>query len=615
MNAEGYTVIQIMVNLSGLLLGSILTISFSFSYFFGTIRSLELPNKEGKERNPLKPLEHIIKKDKEISDQVLETQTRVNHYLKGLFTVKLARDASHYSKNRLLAAIQEHHFSASIYFVILILLVSALNYRAFVIPAGASVFLMFSLYLMITGAFYTRLKTWTLSIGVIVILVLNYLSGIDGFKKMNFAYGMDYEVEPAPYNYQALSNFTTDSVLRMDSLSALHSLQNWRAKFPGTEKPPLIILNVSGGGLRSSLWTMKILQELDRKSFNGDLMKQVHLVTGSSGGMLGAAYYREIIHQRNLGQLRPEINPDLYLDRIGQDILNPVAYTLAVHDLFFRFRKIEYDGKLYAKDRGYAFDQKFNQNTDFLLDKKYGDYADLERDSKVPTLILSPTIIGDGRRLIMSTQGMSFLTYHPSYLSFDDEKNYDAVEFSKIFDEQGAEDLSFITALRLSASFPYITPLVNLPSEPSIELIDAGVRDNEGLEIALRYLHKFKTWIKDNTGGVIIIQVKANRPDEIPIADLDQTRFDQLTLPITGVFHSFNNLQIYNKSLLTEWSNEILDFPVDVVRFSLSEKKDNASLSWHLTEKEKRNILKSFDNLNNQTELEKLDYLLSSDQD
>lgn len=611
LDSEGYGLSQIFINLFGLLLGTILTISFSFTYFFGTIKGLESIDKDGKERNPLKPLKGLIKKNKEVEEgDNRKGRNRVKYYLKSPISVKLTRGTAHYKKEILKKAIQEHHFSASIYFVILILVVAALNFKALMIPAGASVFIIFSLYLMVTGAIYTQLKTWTLTAGLIAIVVFNYFSGFEQFKHRNDAFGMDYKSEKAEYSYENLYALTTDSIVNLDKKKALESLENWRAKFPEDSIPYLVVLNVSGGGLRSSYWTTKVLQELDKSAFKGQVLNHTHLITGSSGGMLGAAYYRELDYLQRYGSLDLEKVNAQYLNKIGQDALNPVAFNLAVHDLFLSFNSVDYKGVKYSMDRGYAFDQKFNENTGGILDKSFSDYQELEFQSKTPTLLLAPTIIGDGRRLLMSTQGISYLCVQPSYLSFNNEKNFDAVEYSRLFKNQGAGNLSFLTALRLSASFPYITPLVNLPSRPEIELIDAGVRDNEGLELALRYLHHFKPWIKENTKGVLILQIKANRPDEIAISGNDQTRLDQLTLPIKGVFQSFNNLQVYNKVLISELSNEILDFPVEILRFSLSVKKDNVSLSWHLTETEKRNINAAFNHLNNQTELEKLEYLL-----
>ena len=47
-----------------------------------------------------------------------------------------------------------------------------------------------------------------------------------------------------------------------------------------------------------------------------------------------------------------------------------------------------------------------------------------------------------------------------------------------------------------------------MPTEPSIEVMDAGVRDNLGLHTSINYIDKFKHWIGDNTSGIIIVQIR-----------------------------------------------------------------------------------------------------------
>ena len=38
--------------------------------------------------------------------------------------------------------------------------------------------------------------------------------------------------------------------------------------------------------------------------------------------------------------------------------------------------------------------------------------------------------------------------------------------------------------------------------------MDAGLRDNYGQETALRFLENFDDWIKENTRGVLVIQLR-----------------------------------------------------------------------------------------------------------
>ena len=76
--------------------------------------------------------------------------------------------------------------------------------------------------------------------------------------------------------------------------------------------------------------------------------------------------------------------------------------------------------------------------------------------------------------------------------------------------------MRFTTALRMNATYPYILPNVYLPSVPSIEIMDAGFRDNYGIASATRFIHVFGDWIKENTSGVVLIQVTSlNKIDEI----------------------------------------------------------------------------------------------------
>src|SRR5207248_10410694 len=61
----------------------------------------------------------------------------------------------------------------------------------------------------------------------------------------------------------------------------------------GGDKGPLIVVTVSGGGIRAAVWTFVVLTELELafadKGF--DFPAHVRLITGASGGMVGAGYY------------------------------------------------------------------------------------------------------------------------------------------------------------------------------------------------------------------------------------------------------------------------------------------------------------------------------------
>ncbi len=60
----------------------------------------------------------------------------------------------------------------------------------------------------------------------------------------------------------------------------------------------------------------------------------------------------------------------------------------------------------------------------------------------------------------------------------------------------------------MNASFPYVSPAVNLPSVPPLRVVDAGYYDNYGVDIAAAWLFANRLWIEDNTSGVLVVQIR-----------------------------------------------------------------------------------------------------------
>jgi hypothetical protein len=134
--------------------------------------------------------------------------------------------------------------------------------------------------------------------------------------------------------------------------STIEILNNWRMKnclnsIQMQRKPKLVIINASGGGLRSALWTFYSLQYAD-SLLDGELLKHTELITGASGGMLGAAYLRELMLRKSNHKIRT-FNRQTYIDNIAKDVLNPVVFAMTVNDLFLRIEDVKIGGKNYKK--------------------------------------------------------------------------------------------------------------------------------------------------------------------------------------------------------------------------------------------------------------------------
>lgn len=592
LGAEGLSWGWIVANIAGLLGGAVLSVTFTFSWFFSTIR----PRVFEKIGDTLdKTLRKIIVEQKSTSS-IDEDRHRVVTYMKNFLSVRWARDTSHYGRKELLDILQQHHSNAALFLLLLTFLMLSLSWFVdqpfLMIPAGASIVLILTFYLMIVGAIYSRFKGWTFAFFLVGAFILNYVSGLPAFQRIHYAYGLDYRSEPADFSVSTLDSISSEEFVERDMASTIIMLEEWK-KRTGEDKPKLVLLNSSGGGLRSSLWSMSMLQGLDTTIEHG-FWNRVFLVTGSSGGMVGTAYYRELQSRLNRS---PDADPNspLAFKNMGRDILNPIGFTMVSTDIFFSLKRVQDAGESYPYDRGYSFERQLQHNLNGVLPKHWRDYEDAEKSASIPWMILSPTVINEGRRLLISNQGVSYLMNNDNSWSKTPSLENDGIDFYPFFANQRGDSLNTATALRMSATFPYITPLVSLPSEPRMEVIDAGARDNNGFELSLRFLYTFKDWIEENTSGVVFVQLMANEPpsDEIKGTPY-KTRVDALIKPIGGVVNSFSHLQGFSATENLHFADAWIHFPVDIVSFELlSDRNEKVSLSWHLTEREKEFIRNS----------------------
>jgi hypothetical protein len=304
---------------------------------------------------------------------------------------------------------------------------------------------------------------------------------------------------------------------------------------------------------------------------------------------------------------------------MGSDNLNAIIFSLVVNDAFFNFRKTEYSGQVYKKDRGIVFEDRLNQNLGGVFSGSLQGYRVPEYEAQVPWILMAPVITNDGRKLYLSTLPVSFLTR--SEPAFGDSELVRAVEFDRLFANQGADNLSFLSALRMSASFPYITPTISLPSEPRIEIMDAGIADNFGITDAIRTIHTFRSWISENTSGVILLVVRDTQKIEPLESRSYPSLVNKITYPISSVYNNLANIQDMNNDHQIEIMKDWLNVPLEVIEFEYDTSpsfgsKDvvkRASLSWHLTKSEKQSIVQAIDHPKNQLSLERVAGLLNAD--
>jgi len=474
-----------------------------------------------------------------------------------------------------------------------------LDHRIFQVPAAASILILFALLNAVIGALTYFLRSWSILFVIFLFIVFNFLYKHDVIDPRNKAFGLDYTKSARPeYSLKALEALNTPEKIEADKNNMIGILNRWKAK-QDEEKPLMIVFNFSGGGIRSASFAMNVLEELDSLS-GGTIMKKTVLMSGASGGMLAAAYFRELARLRSNGE-NINLQNKKYVNDISKDLLNPVLSSMIARDLLSPAQKFSVGPYRYVKDRGYAFEEKLNDNTHRLLDKNVGFYKEDESKANIPLLILNSVISRDLKKLMVSTQPLSFMMQTEFTDSTSEMNGPDAVDFAAMFKDENPMNLRLLTALRMNATYPYVLPNVWLPSNPVIDVMDAGLRDNYGQETSLRFLNVFDDWIKANTRGVLIIQVRSRLKGSWDNTFVNGDITGILTKPFTMLQNNWFKLQDYFQDDEITYAQSFLDSNFHRVAFMyIPEKEDlGATLNFHLTAREKKEVIASLGRKNN----------------
>jgi hypothetical protein len=591
--------------------GLIIFLLVSFAYFFGADRTI-VRQMAPVMNDPLQLLEKHAP-----SRNWGPGLIRVEWYFSTRLKLRKTRNVSHYSKSFLESVFKRHHFAAVVCILLafLFLLITGffLDYKIFQIPAAASIFIFFSILIAAAGAIAYWLGSWSIPFVIIAIFIFDLLFRYDIIDPRNRAFGLNYENKLArpEYNRETLLQLASAENMEKDKQQMITVLNNWK-KNQGTEKPVMYLLNFSGGGNRSACFAMNVLQHLDSVT-NGNVMKRAFLISGASGGMLGAAYFRELYLQNLNGAKNNLQDPEL-ANNISNDLLNPLFSSFVVRDLVAPADKFSVGPYRYVKDRAYAFEEQLNENAGGAFTKQLKEYIKEETAGNIPLMLFSSTITRDGRKMMISTQPISFMMRTQPDTVSGVYGEPDAVDFCTFFKNQNPYNLRLLTALRINATFPYVLPNVWLPTEPVIDIMDAGLRDNYGQESTLRFIDVFKDWLNENTSGVIQIQVRDRKSGEWQNDFGEPGVLQTFTKPATILQHNWPKLADYYQEELTAYADNSFQFPFQRIVFTYipeSEEK-TAALNFHLTEREKKDIAEALHSKQNQQALQVINNLQQS---
>jgi hypothetical protein len=295
---------DILLDLTGFGIGLIGTLFLMFVYFKSTNKDIfkELAFSLDKQlrKNTISRVNVMKKLNTAKKDKYL-----VNYYLDFPLVYKPVPEYNAYNKRTLLKIFDQNHLNAVVVEILVIILIVVLGLfrdnEYFQIPAASSGILFFSMFVMFTGAFSYWLRGWAITMFIIAFIAFNFLVKQQIIDSNYQAYGLNYNTQKADYSLERLNALSNLDNFNKDIESTKVMLNNWKSKFGENEKPKMILICTSGGGQRAAAWTLRTLQYTD-SCLNGRLFNHSVLITGASGGLVGASYFRELYLEKETGK-------------------------------------------------------------------------------------------------------------------------------------------------------------------------------------------------------------------------------------------------------------------------------------------------------------------------
>ncbi len=240
-----------------------------------------------------------------------------------------------------------------------------------------------------------------------------------------------------------------------------------------TRGPVLTVIAVDGGGIQAGAWGATVLTRIEEQW--RDFHRSVGLISGVSGGSVGTTYF--------VSALRADRQPtDAELEGVRNAAtrasLSEAAWGFTYPDLWrallpiFRFEK----------DRGWAMEQAWRRNFPSDQVPTLGHWIVGVRDGWMPAVSLNATIVESGSRF-------AFATFDPP--PEQDANGRRTWDLATVVNTYPRHDIDVPTSARLSATFPYVTPISTAWPEgglPAWHYADGGYYDNTGMGIAMRWL-------------------------------------------------------------------------------------------------------------------------------
>jgi hypothetical protein len=346
-------------------------------------------------------------------------------------------------------------------------------------------------------------------------------------------------------------------------------------------KTRVIVVAANGGGIQAGAWAAQVLYGLN-EDCPEEFSPSLRMISSVSGGSVGNAFFVNWLSDKEKAK-RPD-------KAAAESSLDEVAWGLAWPDFIralcpWPFRKLIGRGR--ALETAWRLNSAGVGQTAGHLDDLLSNWNSKVTSGKLPAVVMNATIVETGYRLLLATTRMSG--------NANGRAEVDATELHTI--NRTSFDVGIVTAARLSATFPYVTPASRSNGAgPQPHVVDGGYYDNYGMATLVEWLDEALTGARNIVTSVLVIQIHGSpvgRDQESKPETKNRGWFYQAIAPLKTLAAVRSAGQIAHNDielrlLQDKWAAARI--PIHSVPFEFP--GEDAPLSWHLTPEE----IKAIDN-------------------
>lgn len=479
--------------------------------------------------------------------------------------------------------------------------------RLFEVPALFYLLTIFLLLVLLLGGLTFLLDFFRVPL-LIVLIAISFAAY--WLFNVNHYYEL---ISPPP------SGFSTNSFVEI----LHHRFQRWQetyAKDHSDHPRTLVVICPAGGGIQAAGWTARVLTGLyEHPKLGKPFIDAIGLISSVSGGSIGSMYFLDALANgmpsTPLNRMSSTQSPNAIVRRATVDGLDAIGWGLAYPDLW---RVIGLPFLAHPKlDRGVALEADWTREfSDPANPPTLASWSRSIEAGEIPIPVFNATIVEDGSRLTISP------------LPFQTKEMQAKRQFKDFRTLYRNFDLPITTAARLSATFPYVSPICrNFPSVPhaNFHVADGGYFDNFGVFTAIQWLNQLV--LPNSAAGenslnidrVLLIEIRSfpepSDPEASKLAvkhrkskewwqarrgeeNIDKPGWKMTILgPLLTLFNVRNYTQAARNevdvAVLKKLWNKV-EIQHHVIEFPQLEDLSAPPLSWKLSEKQKADIDKAW---------------------